>query len=762
MSEGGDEQPELAPRPTEVVEKQVDDAGAGAGWWSNLSLRSKLLLMLLATSLINAGTIAWISYSSGQRALTSQTMENLTGKRSAKQMQVEWYFRNMRQTFRTFGEDVAVGAALAMFRDGYNQSAKQALPPERRAKLQDYYTQDYLAKLAPALTSTPVLENFWPRQEKTLELQSLFITENPNPAGSREKLTDHPVHNAYTLAHNTYHKWFREFSERLSFYDVFLIDGETGQIVYSVEKEPDFGTNLKDGPYATTNLGRLYKKIVDGRQPGLVHISDFEFYAPSFNQPAMFIATPIYADWKFLGVLAAQVSPDALNNFVSNNQHWIEEGLRKTGEVIIIGDDRKMRTNSRFLVEDQAAFLAHLVKQDRPAEEIETIKRNGTTILGLNATSSLYSDTVSGATGTSRGIDYRGSDVLAAYAPLAIEDVRWFLQTEIDVDEALAPQSELNRQILIAACLLTLATTLASLWLASKFLWPLRSLLGGIEKIRSGERNVQIEAAGRDEFGTLGRAFNSMASTIHDRDTVIGTKTRAYEQLLRNIFPDVVADRMKKGEGQIADTFPQVSVVFASIHGFITETEAHADTNPLDLLNQIVDSFDAIADELGVEKIKTIGEHYLAGCGLSVARLDHAKRAVEFADRCAAELGRINQLHGLKLGLRIGIATGPVHAGLVGNRRFVYDIWGRAPNVARRIVHETDINEVRLAEETFQILQEPAEFSDVQIVKSRTLGDLKTYGRELRLSIAAPEANGRGRPPAPLASAGKGDHPLRG
>ncbi len=737
-----DNQPATSQPSTATAGRPAAEARTRGGWWSNLSLRSKLLAMLLATSLLSSGAFAWISYSSGRTVLTEQTMQQLTSLRSGKRHELEWYFHTMRNSLRAFSEDVAVSAAIAMFKDGYNQLGKPPLSEDRRKALENYYKQDFLAKLAKTMPAEPLIENFLPRQDRALELQSLFITENSYPLGERDKLLDHPAHNAYTLAHNTYHKWFRELADRFNFYDMFLIDGETGQILYTVDKEVDFGTNLLDGPYATSNLGRLFRKVVQEREHGYVKMTDFEFYGPSLNAPAMFIATPIYSNWKFMGVLAAQVSPDALDTFMTSNRTWRDQGLGASGEMLVIGDDLRLRSNSRFMIEDKATFLAGLGKLDLPKGTVELTAQNGSTILTLHDDSKVILDALAGKSGTELVNDYRGKAVIASNSPLAIDDVRWVLETKIDQAEALAPQADLNRKILIAACLLSLATTLAALWMAWRFLRPLQALLGGVEKLRTGDSDARVEGLAHDEFGRLGQAFNAMASTIRDRNEVIVAKTKGYESLLRHIFPEVIAERLKKGEGQVADSFAQVSVIFVSIDGFITEAEPGAgrSQSPLELLNQIVDAFDAAAEELGVEKIKTIGEHYMAGCGLTIARLDHARRAVDFADRCAAELARINQSNGISLGLRVGIASGPVHAGLVGSRRFVYDIWGQAPNAARAIVHDTGTNEVRLDEETYQLLREPADFGDLQIMHSRTQGDLRTHGRRLAVTGAVPAA----------------------
>ena len=709
------------------------DSPAKGNPLSNLSLLSKLLLMLLLTSLSSAGLIAWIGYSNGNAALTKQAFSQLESLRSSKKQQIEWYFKNMRDTFRTFGEDVTVVSAMSAFKDGFAQLGTASLTPDRRNALRKFYSDDVVPKISASRLGTPQLQNLVPRNDRATELQALYISENPDKA-DRSQLADHPVSNAYTLAHFTYHPWFRGLAGRLNFYDVMLIDGDSGNVVYTVAKEIDLGGSLIDGPFANSSLGQLFKQVVKNQQRGDVKLVDFAFYQPSYNAPSMFIATPIYANWKFLGVLVAQVSDKSINDFMTNNGAWKKQGLGDSGELFLAGEDKLMRTNSRFLLEDKPGYVKTLEAAGVNEDQIGGIDAMNSTMLLQSADTEALRAALRGETSTVEYNDYRGVATLGSFAPLSIPDLHWALVVKQDIAEVLRPQTDFARNVMLATCLLALLIPLIAMFLARRFLRPLNALLAGIEKLRSGQAAVAVETRGNDEFGRLTTAFNTMAQTVRDRDDTILGKSRAYEALLRHIFPDVIADRMKKGEGQIVESLPQVSVIFASIHGFVQVTDQMDGEQSIALLNEIVDAFDAAAEELGIEKVKTMGEHYLAACGLTVTRLDHARRAVDFADRMAVELARIAKREQLSLQLRIGIDSGRVHAGLVGNRKFFYDVWGKPPNVARGIVNETGINEVRLSEDTYQILRQPADFTSCEVFESKSLGSMRTWGRQLVLT----------------------------
>lgn len=705
---------------------------AGRRWLPDVSLVTKLVAMLLLTSLASVALIATIGYLNGRNELRQQSIDQLNSLKTAKKQQVEWYFRQLQESFKSFGEDITIISAISAFKDGFAQLGTQPLAAERKQKLIDLYTKDYLPLLATG-SSGPDLQSLLPKTDRSLELQVLFLAENPNSRSRRADLADNPTSNAYTLAHYTFHPWFRDLISRYNFYDLFLIDGVTGEIVYSVSKEPEIGTSLLDGPYAGSRLGQLAQDIIKSPQRGTVSIADASFYRPSGNAPAMFIAAPVFSNWKFMGVVAAQISTEALTDFMTNNGSWRTDGLGETGELYLAGEDRLLRSQARGLIENKDAYLQMLQTSGLASATIDQIARQDTSILLQPADTEIVRKALQGADGVEEFVDYRGKTVLGSFDSLDIRGLHWTLVVKKDVEEALASQTTFARRVMLASLLLSLVVPLLATWLTRRFLKPVNVLLDGIERIRAGEKDVTIPARGNDEFGKLTAAFNGMAEAVRERDRTINSKSSAYESLLRHIFPEVVATRLKQGEAQFAETFPQTTVVFASVHGFVQAAEGAGSDSSIGLLNEIVDAFDIIAEECGVEKIKTIGEHYLAACGLSTPRLDHIQRSIEFADKIAIELDRISGEHGLDLKLRVAIDSGMVHAGLVGHRRFVYDIWGRPQNVARRMVHETGLNEIRLSEECYKALNGPEDFKPMERFDSKTLGPVQTYGRPLAI-----------------------------
>ena len=173
------------------------------------------------------------------------------------------------------------------------------------------------------------------------------------------------------------------------------------------------------------------------------------------------------------------------------------------------------------------------------------------------------------------------------------------------------------------------------------------------------------------------------------------------DHLLRNILPDSVVERLKARPGEIvADTFPEVSIMFADISGFVPLSRRLGAAGVVGLLNRLVSNFDALAARHGVEKIKTIGDAYMAAAGLPEPTTDHALRLARMALDMQAEVGRLAGETGVTVEMRIGIATGPVLAGVIGIKKFSYDVWGDTVNLAARLEQTGRVGRIHLCDTT--------------------------------------------------------------
>ena len=209
------------------------------------------------------------------------------------------------------------------------------------------------------------------------------------------------------------------------------------------------------------------------------------------------------------------------------------------------------------------------------------------------------------------------------------------------------------------------------------------------------------------------------------------------ERLLLNVLPQSVAERLKAEPGLIADSFPDVTVLFADLVGFTRLSERMSPERLVNLLNEVFTLFDGIADHRGLEKIKTIGDAYMAVAGLPAPAPGHATRAAHMALDMIEGLDRLNQRNGEALQVRVGLHSGAVVAGVIGKRKFIYDLWGDAVNTASRMESHGVAARAHLTEATRLRLGKPFLLEKRGAVEIKGKGAMGTWflsGRTQKLS----------------------------
>ncbi|MEM7033316.1 MAG: adenylate/guanylate cyclase domain-containing protein [Chloroflexota bacterium] len=199
------------------------------------------------------------------------------------------------------------------------------------------------------------------------------------------------------------------------------------------------------------------------------------------------------------------------------------------------------------------------------------------------------------------------------------------------------------------------------------------------------------------------------------------------ERLLLNILPKPIAERLKQNEGTIADSFFDVTVLFADIVGFTPLSAQVGAEELVALLNDIISTFDQLAEKHDLEKIKTIGDAYMVVGGLPTPSSNHAQAVADMALDMQAAIANFKNLAGETLQLRIGIQTGPVVAGIIGTTKFSYDLWGDTVNVASRMESHGIPGRIQVAAETFERLQSSFKFETRGTIEIKGKGNIQTY-----------------------------------
>ncbi len=231
----------------------------------------------------------------------------------------------------------------------------------------------------------------------------------------------------------------------------------------------------------------------------------------------------------------------------------------------------------------------------------------------------------------------------------------------------------------------------------------------------------------------IGIAFSLITISVYAHHIVSVTERlllqehQKAENLLRNILPDKIADRLKGSSHSIADGFEYVSILFADLVGF---TELSGKTEPdrlVRLLNDIFSKFDDLVDRYGLEKIKTIGDAYMIASGIPEPKENHAELLLQCARGMITELDLFNSQNDTELSIRIGINTGSVVAGVIGKKKFIYDLWGDSVNIASRMESHGIAGRIQVAESTYMLLRDKYSFEKRGEIEIKGKGKMTTY-----------------------------------
>lgn len=486
----------------------------------------------MLAGLIPLLVVMLVEYQEVDSALRERSFDHLTSIREIKKQKIEQYFQRIRKEMQYFGSNETVGQAMADFRTAFFNFKVPANTDYKEA-LGNYYHEVFAQKLHQSIQKSIEIDGLIPTDERISFLQSQYLIANKNDQSN----------SLYHQTHQKYHTEFSDFLKKFGYYDIFLVDDSTGHIIYSVAKEIDFATSLLRGPYADSNIGRVFREIRLSGNVDDYQIIDFEAYLPSYQYPAAFMATPITRGENRLGTLIFQIPIDEINKVMTGDGHWEEEGFGESGESYLIGSDYLMRNDSRFIIQSPNEFLTQIKKLNLvDSSTLAMMQAQSTTILLQPVKTEGVEAALNGITDTRVIADYRDVGVLSSFTPLDIEGLNgWVLMSEIDTEEAFAASETMRGRFLTITLLAAVAILILAIFIASTFTRPVQQLAKAAKNLSGGNFNVRIpyKETLRDEIGQLIQSFNIMADNLQtQRDEIIeksGELEAQNEEIYQNL-----------------------------------------------------------------------------------------------------------------------------------------------------------------------------------------------------------------------------------
>jgi methyl-accepting chemotaxis protein len=478
---------------TGATESNAPKATGKSGFGLRMTIAKKIPAVIVGSALVLAVAMGISDYLTASSEIKASVSDGLVAQQEARSDALTHYLGSIREDLGFTSSNPTVLSAMQDFTNGWNR--------------------------------------FNGGQMETL--QRLYIDENPHPTGSKENLDMAADGSYYSQLHGQYHPWFREFLRARGYYDIFLFD-TNGNLVYSVYKELDYATNLNTGEWKSTDLGNSYRDALNGNEA----FYDFQPYAPSADAPASFISRPIVSDaGTTLGVLVFQMPIDRLNAVMQ-----VTAGMGETGETYIVGEDKLMRSDSRF--------------------------SEDSTILSRTVDTAPVTAAFEGQSGVMTGEDYRGVDVVSAYGTIAFMGTEWVILAEKDLAEVMAPVAHMRNIMLMVAIAVLIGVTLFGLWIARGISKPVTAMTTAMRELAAGNREVDIPGQNRvDEIGDMAAAVQVFKENAIETDRL--GKAQAAQQA-------TTAARGKRVD-EMCETFDKaVSAIVSAVSSAATEAEATA------------------------------------------------------------------------------------------------------------------------------------------------------------------------------------------
>ena len=473
--------------------------------------------------------------------------------------------------------------------------------------------------------------------------------------------------------------------------EIFFLTEVGGRIFFSTEKS-------NEGEYRVTDS--YYLLGLDG--PVVQNV----YPSPVTSDPTLTIATQLLdGSGERVGVIAANVNLEKLDRIVKDRT-----GLGSSGE--------------SYLVD---AFNVFVSSEGFGTEQYP----RGVHSFGIDAA-------VNGERGAGTYSNYAEVQVIGVFRWIPERDLA--LLTEVHKSEALAPARKLGLTLVLVGLIAVGLLGLGVYLIARRIAEPVLAVSETAIKIAAGDLNQTAPVRTDDEIGVLAGNFNIMTGRLRNTLNDLDTERDRSETLLLNVLPESVADRLKGGEETIVDSFSEVSVLFADIAGFTEFASQASPEKLLAMLNSVFTAFDELSGEHNLEKIKTIGDAYMVVSGLPVERPDHAEAIADLALDMQQVFEKLQLEGSPTLRLRVGINLGPVVAGVVGTKKFLYDTWGDTVNTAAHMESFGVPGEIQVTENTYFRLREAYVFHDRGIIDIKGKGPMQVYLLKGKKSAVGPSA----------------------
>ncbi|MGF1696454.1 methyl-accepting chemotaxis protein [Vibrio lamellibrachiae] len=521
-----------------------------------MSLKYKLLITLLVIGLTPAIIISAWSLNVANSNFEKQTFSQLIALREVKKSAVIEYLNTRVEQANSLANNQSIIDATTAFTNAFHQislDSNNTSEADIDRTLSNYYQENFISTLtekSPAtkgeVTSLQLTRDI-SSSGKLLQLD--YIVNNQAQVGNKDSQIRSSRNSNYDDVHESIHPYLKDLLDRFGYYDIFLLDIDSGNIIYSVFKEVDYGTSMIDGPYANSGLAKAFKEAKSASRTQGASLVDFTPYLPSYNAPAGFIAVPIFDKGIKVGVLAFQFPIDRLNMIMSERS-----GLGETGETYLVGGDKLMRSDS-FLDPTNRSVNASFARPETGRVNTDSVRK------ALN-----------GESGIGAIFDYNETLVLSAYEPLSVHGLNWAIITEIDEQEACAAFYELRDIMLTLSGIVVLCIFAVATFITKSIMKPLGGEPSAMQRIASnianGDLSEDLEI--HESAGGVYLSMHQMATSLKEMlikisDAALQQSTASQQLMEVTSDTDRSVNQQRQSTDQVANAMNELSSTVAEV-----------------------------------------------------------------------------------------------------------------------------------------------------------------------------------------------------
>jgi methyl-accepting chemotaxis protein len=511
------------------------------------SIKVRITLGAVMALVVLGITLIMISTSRSQDALVHASLEKLESVKEAKKEHIIDFLHTLESLILMRSSDLKTIEDLWNLSEGFEVLGDEATfdADTMRESLITHYQNEYLSNIhtdVPHATKMDSVSDYLPKADNAIFAQYLYIVDNPNGLDEKSKLMMNKNYDdEYSKQHTMVHRSYSELLEKFELEDIYLVNGD-GDVVYSVNKNKDYATNLLSGPYKDSGLARAYKQSLKLAK-GQVTFSDYAPYAPAYNQVSAFLATPLYYGEDQEGVLIFRFPIGSINKIISFNGNYALAGLGESGKSYLVGKDFIIRNDVRHF----KAIKDHLV------EEMQT------TIGFYKVESDSIRAALSGKSDVWITQDYNHNDVLSSYDTIPIYDTTWAIIVEIDEKEALTDIRSMQRTIWgIFGVIMMIMLLVAIVMIHKLVLSKLDILQEATHALSEGEGDLtrEVIVPKGDEIYSVSQGINGFIAKV--RATVSHAKSSSEENA-------IIAQRLSNSSQEIGKKVDDAAAIVQTL-----------------------------------------------------------------------------------------------------------------------------------------------------------------------------------------------------